>query len=247
MTETKRNVFDLEAAWKQLSVDGWLGRLDSTTRHSLFRIARLRQFSNGQFLYRAGDKADGVYGLVRGELDIFIPRLDGLEYLFHRADPGFWIGDLAMFSGQKRLVSVLAVSECTALHLPNDKLRKLIDDQPTLMSQFYRLTYENFFTTFRLLGNLAVPDATQRIAIRLLMLAEGRDAGTWIELSRQSLAELVALSEQSVRRSIRRLEGLGLVESGYRKLRITDAEALAASCGYVARDRPAGNGARKQA
>jgi len=225
----------LDDAWEQLESAGWLAELDAAKREMLRPIARLRACGEDEYLYLPGDKPDGVYGLVEGTLDILVPRLDGEEQLVHRAEAGFWIGDLALFARQRRLVGVRARSTCKLVYLPQDQLQLVIREEPGLIGDFYMLTHSNVATALRLIGMLSIPGAEKRVALRLLMQSE---AGTgnegWIRLSQGSLAELVALSQQSVRRALRSLEDRGLVEVGYGKLRIIDRDALASLYHYSA-------------
>jgi len=196
-------------------------------------VAELRHFAPGACLYRSGDKPDGVFGLVEGALDILIPRIDGQEFVIHRADNGFWIGDLALFSNQERLVSARSAAPSLVVHLPAPTLGALLRDHPGLIADFYELTWENMATTLRLLGNLAVSGANQRVGLRLLVQQAQLPAGeAWISISQDTLAELVALSTQSVRRALRRLESMQFIECGYRRIRIIDAKALGEFCGY---------------
>lgn len=47
------------------------------------------------------------------------------------------------------------------------------------------------------------------------------------------LAQYVALSDQSVRRAVRKLDEAGLIEARYGRYRIVDRQGLAALCGYT--------------
>ena len=225
-------------AWARLESRGWLAECSAPVRALLAGIARLRSFEAGDSLFFAGDAPDGVYGLVEGELDISIPRLDGEECLAHRAETGFWVGDLALFARQKRLVGVRAATACRVVHLPQDELARLVGQHPCILADFYTLTHANMATALRILGNLAVTGAENRVALRLLMQADSQAGNAeWLHLSQASLAEIVALSEQSVRRSLHSLQDRGLIEAAYSKVRIIDREALARFCGYTAAGR----------
>ena len=228
----------LDEAWTQLESAGWLAARDAGKRRDLRSIAKLRTCKPGEYMYHPGDPADGVYGLVRGTLDILIPRLDGEELLVHRAEPGFWVGDLALFAEQQRLVGVRAATRCDLVYLPQDRLRRLVRENAGLIGDFYMLTHANMTTALRLLGTLAVPGAEKRLALRLLLQSDAtRVDDGWIHLSQECLADFVALSQQSVRRGLHSLQARGLLEIGYGKLRIVDREALAAFCHYAsARD-----------
>jgi CRP/FNR family transcriptional regulator, cyclic AMP receptor protein len=227
---------EFAGAWHFLERSGWLASCDVDVRKSLRSIAALVTFAAGDYLYRAGDVPNGVFGLVSGAIDSLIPRLDGEEIVVHRAGGGFWIGDLALFSKQRRLLSLRAATPLAVIHLPQKELQEITHRQPALIGDFYRLSHTNMAMTLSLLGNLAVSGAENRVALRLLIqhpvLA---DEDGWIPLGQEALAELVALSTQSVRRALRQLESQGLLELGYRRIRILDERKLSGLCGYTLR------------
>lgn len=223
---------DLEAAFEALSARGWFADRSPETRAALAGIARLRDYAAGEALYHFGDAPNGIFGLVRGALDLTIPRADGMDVTAHRAEPGFWVGDLALFAGQTRLVSVVAAEPTRVVHLPAWELRRLVEADRSLHADFHALTHENMATALRLLANLATTPSEARVAVRLLLLEEAQGGGAGdIRLSHAKLAEMIALSVPTLQRVLRRLEGEGLVELGYGRIRILDRRRLLARCG----------------
>jgi CRP-like cAMP-binding protein len=185
-------------------------------------------------VFRANDRPAGVFGLFDGMLELAVPRMDGEEFVFHRVEPGFWIGDLALFSGQRRLVTVRAAVKSRLVYLPQNRLATLARDDPSLISAFYQLSYDNMRIALRLLGNLSISRAEKRIALRLLVHADQHEDKTaWIRLSQDALSDLLSLSSQSVRRCLRRLEAEHLIEVGYGRVRVIDRNRLAALYGYA--------------
>jgi CRP/FNR family cyclic AMP-dependent transcriptional regulator len=222
----------LGEVWKILEQRGWLADRAPHVRNELRSIARVRIYRPGEPLYTVGEAPRGVYGVARGALDISIPRQDGQEIVVHRAQSGFWIGDLALFSGQARLVTVVASTETVAACLPRSRLAQLLEQHPELIADFYVLSHRNVATLLQLLANLSIPRAETRIALRLLIYDQ-RQTNTqdWIPLSQEKLAELTALSVPTVQRALRGLVEIGLVELGYGRLRIRDRERLLRYCG----------------
>jgi CRP-like cAMP-binding protein len=225
---------DLDSAWQDLERSGWLASCQTDVRITLRSIAVLKSFAPGDYLYHVGDQPNGVFGIVSGALDSLIPRTDGEEIVVHRSASGFWIGDLAFYADQVRLISLRAGTALTAVQLPQRKLTRLTAEHPELIADFYRLSYENMATTLALLGNLATPGAENRVARRLLIQQQA-EPGEWLALGQESLAELVALSAQSVRRALHSLENQGLIELGYGRIRIVDVQRLAAHSGSAQR------------
>ena len=228
----------IDAAWIWLTKHSqWLSGLDADVRRLLQGVAQLRDYKAGDPIFRAGDLPNGVFGLYRGTLDLAVPRMDGEEFIFHRVEAGFWIGDLALFSKQRRLVSVRAASTATLVFLPQNRLDTLVAGEFRLIDAFYQLSYRNMHIALRLLGNLSISRAESRIALRLLAQAgQQQNPVDWIRLSQDTLSEMVSLSSQSVRRSLHSLEEAGLIEARYGRIRILDPGRMTALCGYADTD-----------
>ncbi|MDS9469624.1 Crp/Fnr family transcriptional regulator [Paracoccus sp. MBLB3053] len=230
--DTPGNAIRLDRAIDLLSRSGWFGQRSTECRALIASIARLKVFETGATLYAVGDEPNGIFGLVDGALDISVPRADGNDFTFHKADPGFWVGDLALMSSARRLVSVHAASDATVVHLDVDEILALVKSHPALLHDFYALTYENFATTFFLLANISIASSESRVALRLLMhLEHAPDPDGWVEISQAKLGELVALSQPTLQRVLRRMRDLACVELGYGKIRVTNRAQLLALCG----------------
>ncbi|MCV6597942.1 MAG: Crp/Fnr family transcriptional regulator [Mangrovicoccus sp.] len=210
---------------------GWFAERAPEVQQRILAGARRREFRKGQPIYRAGDGADGLYGLIDGVIEITVPGDDGVEIQIHRADTGFWIGDLALFAEEPRLVSVTAVSDISTLFVPQSFMRDLIKNDMGMLREFYALTHRNFATAFRLLANLSVSQSERRLGLRLLHYSElSTEPDGWLSLSQEDLARLIAVSLPTLQRILRRFVEDGLVEIGYRRLRVLDHPALAARC-----------------
>jgi CRP-like cAMP-binding protein len=219
------SALNLDTALAIVSQRGWFAERPEALKVALWRAVRLRRFSPGEPLYLLGDDPDGIFGLVDGVVDISIPRSDGLEMTIHRADAGFWIGDLALFAGQKRLVSIVAAQPTVAVHFPQHALRHLLEASPELYVDFYALTYENVRLILRLIANLASTPSEVRVAMRLLMYDETSDR-SGINISQGKLAELVGLSAPTLQRALRRLQDDNLIKVGYSRIDILDRRGL---------------------
>lgn len=207
---------------------GWLAGRTPEMQDRILDGGRIRSFVPGETVYRYGDLSEGLFGLVRGNVSISIPNTLGSEHTIYQATPGFWIGDLALFANQRRLVTVVAVSEVEIYFIPQPKLTQLVQLDPTILREFYALSHSNMSLQLSILANLSIPNSEKRIAAFLLFADSVLvHPGAWLETPQDRLATMTALSLPTVQRLVKRLAGLGLIEIGYGRIRVQDAEALA--------------------
>lgn len=222
---------DLASAMRVLEAQGWFSQRSKATRALLASVAKLRHFAKDELIYLAGDPPNGVYGLVKGSLNVSFPRADGEDYTIHRAGAGFWIGDMALLSNEPRLVSLRAAEPAVMVHLANRDIARFVRDDPRLYADFYALSYVNVHTALRLVSNLAIPSPDKRLADRLILeLESSGDADGWIPLSQPELAKLLAVSVPTLQRAVRRFINDGLLLSSYGRIRVLDREALVKIC-----------------
>ena len=210
---------------------GWLAGREPAARDAILSVARVKDFESGEAIYLAGGPPTGLYGLISGALDICVPRPDGQELAVHRAEGGFWVGDLAALADQPTLITVRAGAASWLLLLPRRELVNLLDRHPSLHRDFWVLTHANVATALWLLGNIAIPDSESRIVLRLLQLdGTQADREGWMQISQERLGQLVALSPATLQRCLRRLRAQGLVELAYGRLRVSNRRGLERLC-----------------
>lgn len=216
---------------KLLRATGWFGNRALSFQRDLLDCAISKRFEESETLYHHGDPADGIYAVLSGGVQITAPADDGQEFVIHREGAGFWIGDLALFADALRLVSVVTTQETQALFFPNSRISRLVQRNPDYVRDFYALTHENMQTALRIMANLAVTGTEKRLVLRLLHLDEGASKSEgWIVVSQEELAEMIAVSQPTLHRSLHHLADLELIELGYGRVRLKDRRALIANC-----------------
>lgn len=218
---------DLKAANDIFQSHGWLSACSESVRGEILACGRLRQFASTDTLYRLGDTSDGIYGIIQGRVAISIPSDAGTIYDCYIGRPGFWIGDLALFSKATRLVSLTAETDVVCWFLPQQRLLELVQADPDLISLFYSLSHRNMAIAMRIIANLAIPDNSRRLAAWLLFSDETlQTSGNWIEASQEQIGMQNTMSLPTVRRLLKRLEQKGLIELRYGRVRIANHDKL---------------------
>lgn len=206
-----------------LSSVGWLAGEAPDFRDRLLSLARWRSYRAREDVYLAGDEPNGLFGLEKGRIDVSIPISIDEMVTIHRAQPGFWVGDSALFAGRTRGVSLVTHEECLILTIPALPLRRMLEERPEDYACFYRLNDANFMLTLQALAEtIALPPRT-RFA-RMLLRLSSRD-GT-VEATQTELGALAGMSRAAFRRAFSELIERGVVRMEYGAVRILDMEAL---------------------
>ncbi len=83
----------------------------------------------GQIVFKAGDAADGMYIVRKGELVVYLEQA-GKEVVLARVPEGGMIGEMALFDRQPRSASVKAGTECEVTLVSLDDFSKLMKQIP---------------------------------------------------------------------------------------------------------------------
>lgn len=83
----------------------------------------------GQVLFKAGDKPDGMFLIRKGELRVYLEQ-DGKEVSLATIGDSGMVGEMGLFDAQPRSASVKATKETEVTHISNDDFGKLMKQIP---------------------------------------------------------------------------------------------------------------------
>lgn len=202
---------------------GWLGEQTPEFQQWAERVGRWQFFEAGQFVYHAGDSADGLYGLAAGSLAIEFPLVADEPVSIYLAEVGFWIGDAALLARRPRMVSVIAATDTRLLKLPGNAVHKLLDERPEFWHAFYRLSTRNVMMSVTLLSEALALTVRARICRRLLSLSSSTGAA---EVTQANLARILGISRPTLRRCLEELVAQGAIEIKYGKVLVLNRTIL---------------------
>jgi thioredoxin reductase (NADPH) len=87
--------------------------------------AETRSFSPGETLFEQGQRDTPFYVVLSGAVDIIDRQPDGDRY-FTQCQPGTFIGDISMFTGEPTIARGVVAEETSLLVLAPDALRRLV-------------------------------------------------------------------------------------------------------------------------
>jgi len=119
------------------------------TQSDVQALSTLLEYKNlgpGEILYHQGEPSDALYIVVSGQFRSTLCQVNGLENCVAEIGPGKCIGEIGQLSGQVRMTTVTARSDCQLLRLPTGAYETLTDRFPGLASEINRqllLTYQH--------------------------------------------------------------------------------------------------------
>ncbi len=177
----------------------------------------------GTHLFREGEPASAAYLVESGEVEIYRGGKENPRVIA-RVGPGSVLGDIAMFGDTPYVSSAKAIGQTRVFRFERDRLLPELARHPAVCLRW-------------LVAGLRQLEGTQRRVLRLMqktvlsqvadLLLEEGERGTEVRLSQATIAALLGVSRQSVNEALGKLREQGIVETGYRSIRIVEEGRLA--------------------
>lgn len=103
----------------------WFSALPEAYREEVLRSGTRQKLKRGKHIFRQGDPANGLYGLIGGEAQIIGTTLAGLDILVAVFRAGDWTGFLSCVDEGPYTFSVVASQSCEVVHLPLPAVRRI--------------------------------------------------------------------------------------------------------------------------
>lgn len=210
---------------------GWLADRPAAFREALLANGRVERFRRGDLIFRKGDPAGGLYGLVEGTVIYYRNERPDPVRAIHISHPGAWFGEPSMLRRKPRLVSAAALDGATLFHLPIDRFEAMVEAEPAYWQHFALLALNGVEVLLQLLDDMRPVEPRARVAARLLNMLRGDPPGRssrsdTLSITQTDLAGLTSLSRNTVNRVLQELAAAGILEPGYGRIVIHDVEAL---------------------
>lgn len=191
-------------------------RIDYPTAYLPARTPR--EFQKGEVIYRPGDASDGLYLVVTGSVQIWIPVRGKSEIVFGvRAHDAFF-GEACLGGAARRTEGAAALQRTRTMSWTSAEVEALIMRDPRLGLSFVRTVLRNYNTLADLLRSNMTETVSIRVVRALLRLADscgGRTADGLVRIppvTHQSLARLVGTSREMITANLRALQAQGCIQ-----------------------------------
>lgn len=196
-----------------------------------------RALPHGTTLFREGEPAVALFGVLGGRVKLIRTNPDGRELLLHLVGPGETFAEAALFAGATCPATATAVEDTVLWAIERTRLVGMLERSPDLA---LRMLGAMARWTRRLAGRLEAMTqqrVEERLAAFLLSLAPRRvragDVLTF-EDPRHLVAAQIGTGPEVLSRALRRLEDEGLARFDGRRVEVLAPDRLRSLAGWSA-------------
>ncbi|MCC6176771.1 MAG: Crp/Fnr family transcriptional regulator [Chloroflexi bacterium] len=206
--------------------------LSASDAERLAAALRARRYTRGETILLEGDVGASLGIIADGRVKITLTDANGREVVLNVYGPGEFFGEFALLDGEPRSANAIAQDACLLYWLHRDDFLGFLDAHPRAAATLLAVLSRRLRHTTRIVQEAAFRDVSARLARTILTLAEehGRSSSSGIvvdaRLTQSELAALVGASRETVNRSLRGFEDLGLLQRRRGRIVIVDAPAL---------------------
>ncbi len=178
---------------------------DSVTPELVDRIASLsveRRYATKQSLFRAGERADGLYFLLSGRVRVS-RVLRGHTTFLHVEHPGGVLAEIPVLGGHVFPTTAIAAAPSRCAHLPTAAVERLLKEEPEFGRFALRRLAVRAQSLMARIDDLTATTVTSRLARYLLDRSKGSgDREFTLGMSQDSLATELGTAREVLVRSL---------------------------------------------
>lgn len=165
--------------------------------------------------------------VICGRVRLVRVRSNGAESFVSTINPGQHFADVLMLGREVRTHNAMAVGEVTIDHYDVAAFNQILTRNDVLLA-LYRITGLRMARALAMIDDLRTLPREAHLAKLLVTLAPTADSSGKIACVQEDLAGILGVSSMTLAKALATLKRAGLIETGYRYVRICDAKALRA-------------------
>ena len=173
------------------------------------------KFEKNQHVFEQGDVADAVFYIQKGSVKLTVLSEHGKEAVVGILEPGQFFGEGCLNGHPLRIATTTAMEECVITSITKEAMIAILHNEPKFSELFmaYLLT-RNSRVEEDLIDQL-FNSSEKRLARLLLLLAhfgkEGRPQPILLDMSQETLAEMIGTTRSRVSFFMNKFRKLGLI------------------------------------
>ncbi len=189
------------------------------------KVISIKKFRRGDAVATSDDLSTKMYVLMNGKVNMVCTNNEGRRLVIAVLEPGAIFGEGALENPGDPSVFAEAADEAAIWVIPAGEARNLTMQYPILGWGMLQTYGQRLMQVENSLEDVAYKKLPERLAALLLELSDNQE-GLIKGVSHQALADHLGTYRETVSAILRDFKRQDLVELGYRRINILDAETL---------------------
>lgn len=182
-------------------------------------------FQRGDLIALEGEPAEALYFVFSGAVKVFKTSTDGKEQIFGIVRPGESFNDVSVFDDGPNPTSAQAMGPVVLYGIRRRDLDIILREHCQVVLNVINVLAGRLRNLTSLVESLSFRPVIRRVA-RILLEYAGDGLGPHRRLTQQEMAALAGTAREVVARSLKALEGEGLIRMERHRIVITNQKAL---------------------
>ncbi len=213
----------------------WFSTLSPSLRHDILRCAYVKRYKDSELIVARGDPPEEWIACALGAVRVSSTSVSGKQITLTYIEPGIWIGDVAIFDGDRRTHDAYAHGDTTILCVAKADFKKILAIHTELYEALLRLHARRIRQLFGLVEDLNTLPLRARLAKQLIhlmrsygvpSLANASEMRIGLQLAQEELAQLLGASRQRVNQELKAMEREEVIRIEPAGLTVRNREAL---------------------
>lgn len=192
----------------------------------LSALCRRQTYRDGEVIHERGDRQLQMGMVIKGSVKLMRLNREGEVAFTMTVHAGQNYGDTVALDRFRRTHRAIAAGETAIDFLSPAALQHILQSEPAIVAALYRVAAHRLIVAVDMIDDLRMLRIEARLAKQLLaMLDPARQTGR-VDCLQEDLAQMLGVSSVTIAKGLRMLNRLGMIETGYRHITISDAARL---------------------
>jgi len=200
--------------------------LPENLRDALLAKAKLHRYADGEQIHRRGDTGQALSVIASGRVRFSNIGKDGKRVSLITLGIGESFGEFTLFADSPRMFDMHARGETTVQVIERKPFENLLKAKPELASFIISMLARRLLTALEVLDDERRLPLITRLAKALLRRPRAEAEEVEITVTQKDLADELTVSRVALGTALGKLRKLGLLETSYGRIAITDLDAM---------------------
>lgn len=203
-----------------------LALLNDRERATFAALGQRRSYRDQEVIHERGDADASLCVVIEGQVSLYRIMSSGRIIFASSVMAGQNYADAVAVAGAARTHRAIAQGATIVDHYNSAAFEEILERHPSILKALFVVSSYRLILAIEMLDDARMLPTRVRLAKMLLRMAKASAQPGVVAGKQEELAQILGLSTVSVIQNLKLLAAEGLIETGYRQIRLPDIDRL---------------------